>query len=146
MYSSCSSISYSCGGGFWLLSSKRQMGYIHPTQSSKPACSISLGATFSAEKMSPRDGLKNSIRSGRPEKKLWGSKKMPEPVESKEESKEEPWGQSGNREQKKAAGCRVQSAGHHNEDLLFCPKLRWNLRNMDFEPVKCLQQLQACSM
>lgn len=34
----------------------------------------------------------------------------------------------------------------HTENLFLCPKLRWNLRNMDFEAIKWLQQLQhaAC--
>lgn len=35
---------------------------------SKQACRISLGTTFSAKKMSPRNGLKSTIRSGRPGK------------------------------------------------------------------------------
>lgn len=72
------------------------MGYIHPTQSSKSACRISLGTTFSAE-MSPRNGLESAIRSGRP--LAVRLEKMSEPVESKEEPKEELCVESGSRQQ-----------------------------------------------
>lgn len=67
------------------------------------------------------------------------------------ESKKEPKGRAKGTTQKAGSNEKLQAAersaeGLLTEDLLFCSKLRWSLRNVEFEAVKCLQQLQACSI
>ena len=71
---------------------------------------------------------------------------MSELVKSIKESKGRAMGmmqKAGSNEKLQAA--EHSAAGLLTEDLFFCPKLRWSLRNVEFEAVKCLQQLQTCS-
>lgn len=72
-----------------------------PNTDLKTGLQSKLGTTFSAEKMSPRNGLKSTIRSSRPEKNVLTGRKQ-------RGAKRKSYGTSGSRQQRKAAGCRVQ--------------------------------------
>lgn len=48
--------------------------------------------------------------------------------------------EAGSNEKLQAA--EYSAAGLYTEDLFFFPKLRWNLRNMDFEAAKCFQHVK----
>lgn len=67
------------------------------------------------------------------------------------ESKREPKGRATGMMQKAGSNEKLEvaersAAGLLTEGLFFCPKLRWSLRKVEFEAVKRLQQLQACSI
>lgn len=66
------------------------------------------------------------------------------------ESKKKPKGSATGMMQKTGSNEKLQAAAHSDaglltDDLFFCSKLSWSLRNVEFKAVKCLQQLQTCS-